>query len=58
MARSVWRLATGCTTDGRQFESRRLSQSQSQSYFATDSQSVRLGVEPDLGLLTRDNFFF
>jgi hypothetical protein len=24
----------------------------------TVSQSVRLGVEPDLGLLTRDNFFF
>jgi hypothetical protein len=24
----------------------------------TVSQSVRLGAEPDLGLLTRDNFFF
>jgi hypothetical protein len=24
----------------------------------TVSQLVRLGVEPDLGLLTRDNFFF
>jgi hypothetical protein len=31
--------------------------SQSQSYFTTVSQSVRLGVEPDLGLLTRDIFF-
>jgi hypothetical protein len=32
--------------------------SQSQSYFTTDGQSVSLGVEPNLGLLTRDNFFF
>jgi hypothetical protein len=30
------------------------SQSQSQSYITTDSQSVCLGVEPNLGLLTRD----
>jgi hypothetical protein len=29
-------------------------QSQSQSYITTDSQSVCLGVEPNLGLLTRD----
>jgi hypothetical protein len=36
------------------------SQSQSQSYTLqlTVSQSVSLGVEPNLGLLTRDNFFF
>jgi hypothetical protein len=34
------------------------SQSQSQSYFTTDGQSVRLGVEPNLGLLTREIFFF
>jgi hypothetical protein len=33
-------------------------QSQSQSYFTTDSQSVCLGVEPNLGLLTRDIIFF
>jgi hypothetical protein len=33
------------------------SQSQSQSYITTDSQSVSLGVEPNLGLLTRDLFF-
>jgi hypothetical protein len=32
--------------------------SQSQSYITTDSQSVSLGVEPNLGLLTRDLFFF
>jgi hypothetical protein len=31
-------------------------QSQSQSYITTDSQSVCLGVEPNLGLLTRDFF--
>jgi hypothetical protein len=30
----------------------------SQSYITTDSQSVCLGVEPNLGLLTRDIFFF
>jgi hypothetical protein len=29
---------------------------QSQSYFTTDSQSVCPGVEPNLGLLTRDLF--
>jgi hypothetical protein len=38
-----------------------VSQSQSQSYITTDSQSVSqsvcLGVEPNLGLLTRDIFF-
>jgi hypothetical protein len=38
------------------------SQSQSQSYITTDSQSVSqsvcLGVEPNLGLLTRDLFLF
>jgi hypothetical protein len=36
-------------------------QSQSQSYITTDSQSVSVGVEPNLGLLTRDLtslFFF
>jgi hypothetical protein len=27
------------------------------SYFKTDGQSVCLGVEPNLGLLTRDIFF-
>jgi hypothetical protein len=32
-------------------------QSQSQSYITTDSQSVSPGVEPNLGLLTRDLFF-
>jgi hypothetical protein len=32
------------------------SQSRSQSYIKTDSQSVSLGVEPNLGLLTRDLF--
>jgi hypothetical protein len=30
---------------------------QSQSHSTTDSQSVCLGVEPNLGLLTRDFFF-
>jgi hypothetical protein len=39
-------------------DSQSQSQSQSQSYFTTDSQSVCLGVEPNLGLLTRDFFFF
>jgi hypothetical protein len=36
-------------------------QSQSQSYITTDSQSLSPGVEPNLGLLTRDiflSFFF
>jgi hypothetical protein len=33
-------------------------QSQSQSYVTTDGQSVSLGVEPNLGLLTRDIFLF
>jgi hypothetical protein len=34
------------------------SQSQSQSHITTDGQSsVRLGVEPNLGLLIRDFFF-
>jgi hypothetical protein len=28
--------------------------SQSQSYITTDSQSVYLGIEPNLGLLTKD----
>jgi hypothetical protein len=32
--------------------------SQSQSYITTDGQSVCLGVEPNLELLTRDIFFF
>jgi hypothetical protein len=32
--------------------------SQSQSYITTDSKSACLGVEPNLGLLTRDLFFF
>jgi hypothetical protein len=31
--------------------------SQSQSHITTDGQSVCLGVEPNLGLLTRDIFF-
>jgi hypothetical protein len=35
-----------------------VSQSQSQSYFTTDGQSECLGVEPNLGLLTRDIIFF
>jgi hypothetical protein len=35
-----------------------VSQRQRQRYIATDSQSVSLGVEPNLGLLTRDIFFF
>jgi hypothetical protein len=33
------------------------SHSQGQGYITTDSQSVCLGVEPNLGLLTRDIFF-
>jgi hypothetical protein len=31
----------------------RIGQSQSQNHIATDSQSVSLGVEPHLGLMTR-----
>jgi hypothetical protein len=31
---------------------------QRQRYIATDSQSVSLGVEPNLGLLTRDIYIF
>jgi hypothetical protein len=39
--------------NGRKLERAKFKQSQSQSHIATDGQSVCLGVEPQLGLMTR-----